>query len=86
MEVKIKRVVEVIASADDWGLYDIADREATAQYLNEYFERCVESGLTSGGTFAAMERVMLTSYAVYGAADTEGYNTLDKLLDMAYGA
>lgn len=83
MEVNVKRIVEVTASADDWGLYDVPDREATAQYLNEYFERCVESGLSDTQTHTAMLNHM-QRYSNFGAADSEGWVTLERLIQLTY--
>lgn len=83
MQVTVRKVVEVTASADDWGLYDLEKRDLIAHDLNEFYERCVESGLLRHQVQDKMERYMAL-YSKVGAADTEGRNTLEQLLDLTF--
>jgi hypothetical protein len=57
-------------SADDWGLYDLEGRDGVAKTINDMIQVCLETGNVRG-CFRA-----LSSYAEFGAADTEGYDTL----------
>lgn len=83
MQVTVRKVVEVKASADDWGLYDTVEREDVAWNLNEEFMSLVHTGRDRSQVESIMTK-HLEHYAKDGAADTEGRNTLEYLLDQVF--
>jgi hypothetical protein len=61
-------------TADDWGLYDLEGRDDVAKTLNDIIRAYLETG-NAQGCYRA-----LRSYAEFGAADTEGYDTVHTIL------
>lgn len=83
MQVTVRKVVEVKASADDWGLYYTPEREEVASALNEKFSILVEMGRDRDDVEHYMLKFMEV-YASDGAYDTEPRAVLDKILDEVF--
>lgn len=71
--IKIK--VKLGLTADDWQLYSIPGRDRAAKGLN----RAVERKLAKGEIHTLPE--VLHPYEKWGATDSEGYDTLFRILD-----
>lgn len=82
MKVTKSIKVTVHATADDWQLYDKPGRMEAARALNRRFEELVNSGATRSEVRDGMP---LNDFAAYGAADTEGFNFVEDLLDKTFG-
>ena len=72
--IKIK--IKLGLTADDWQLYNLPGRDRAAKGLN----RAVERKLAKGEINSLAE--VLYPYSKWGAADTEGYDTLCRILDQ----
>lgn len=73
--IKIK--IKLGLTADDWQLYsDMAGRDRAAKGLN----RAVERKLAKGEINSLAE--VLYPYSKWGAADSEGYDTLYRILEQ----
>lgn len=73
--IKIKAKLDLTAS--DWQLYsDVPGRDVAARRLN----RAVERKLAKGEINSLAE--VLYPYSKWGAADSEGYDTLCRILDQ----
>ena len=80
--VHIEKVVTLSLTADDWGLYHIDGREQTASNLNQ----AVSVALNSFNQVASRKKIeeALDKYRKWGAADTEGYDTVQQIRDLFY--
>lgn len=67
-------LVNLSLNANDWALYDIEGRDDAAQGLN----RDVEMALAEGD-IRKLDKV-LDRYSKWGAADSEGYHTIARIL------
>ena len=72
--IKIK--IKLGLTADDWQLYNLPGRDRAAKGLN----RAVERKLARGEINSLTE--VLYPYSKWGAADTEGYDTLYRILEQ----
>ena len=62
-------------TADDWQFYSkVKGRERAAKHLNRKIEKCLKQGNLSELTS------LLYEYSKFGAADSEGYDTLARIL------
>ena len=80
--VHIEKVVTLSLTADDWELYHIDGREQTASNLNQ----AVSVALNSFNQVAARKKIeeALDKYSKWGAADTEGHATVQRIWDLFY--
>ena len=72
--IKIK--VKLGLTADDWQLYNLPGRDRAAKGLNRAVERKLARGEINSLT------QVLYPYSKWGAADTEGFHTLERILDQ----
>ena len=72
--IKIK--VKLNLTADEWQLYSIPGRDRAAKGLN----RAVERKLAKGEISTLGE--VLYPYSKWGAADSEGFHTLERILQQ----
>ena len=86
MTVIVKsRQIELTASADDWGLYDVPGRELAADCMNAALvDATAWSGATRRAVSDAAER-MMKRFSEFGAMDSEGWQALDRILDEIFG-
>lgn len=84
ISVETRRVVRVTFDADEWELYDEPGREDAARAINQAFEVAVNGGSSQEDVAKATIK-MMNKYASFGAADTEGYSMLNRLLKKVYG-
>lgn len=80
--VHISKAVSLSLTADDWGLYDIEGRDDVAICLNQ----AVSVALTWSDKPVARGKIekALEEYSKWGAADTEGYDTVQRIWDLFY--
>ena len=80
--VHIAKVVSLSLTADDWGLYDIEGRDDVAVCLNQ----AVSVALSWSEKPVARVKIekALEEYSKWGAADTEGYATVQQIWDLFY--
>ena len=81
--VTVTRTVRVNLTAGQWALYDIPGRDSAAAKLN----RASEAALNSCGTRGEAEALIalaLDEQSYFGASDTEGYDVMYDLLDVAF--
>jgi hypothetical protein len=80
--VHISKVVSLSLTADDWALYHIDDREQTANNLNQ----AVSVALNNFYPAEARKKIQeaLDKYSKWGAADTEGHDTVQRIWDLFY--
>jgi hypothetical protein len=83
MKIRILKEIKE-PTADGWGLYTTAGREAAAKSLNRTFRIAVNSGKHERDVYADMVKAMRAKSA-FGAADTEGYHCLGQLMRAAFG-
>jgi len=80
--VYIQKVVTLSLTADDWGLYDIEGRHDAALGLNQAVSTALNN-FTKGVVIGKIEEA-LEKYRKWGAADTEGYDTVRQILGLFY--
>jgi hypothetical protein len=75
-------MVALSLTADDWALYDIEGREDVALILNE----AVSVALTWSDKPLARVKIAkaLEEYSKWGANDTEGHATVQRIWDLFY--
>lgn len=80
--VHIAKIVSLSLTADDWALYDIEGREDVALILNE----AVSVALTWSDKPLARVKIAkaLEEYSKWGANDTEGHATVQRIWDLFY--
>jgi len=80
--VHIAKIVSLSLTADDWELYDIEGREDVALILNE----AVSVALTWSDKPLARVKIAkaLEEYSKWGANDTEGHATVQRIWDLFY--
>ena len=80
--VYIQKVITLSLTADDWGLYDIEGRVDVALCLNQ----AVSVALSWSDKPVARGRIekALGEDSKWGAADTEGYDTVQRIWDLFY--
>lgn len=80
--VQIAKSVTLSLTADDWGLYNIEGRDDVAICLNQ----AVSVALTWSDKPVARVKIekALEEYSKWGAADTEGYATVQQIRDLFY--
>lgn len=85
MQIAVK-VSDVSYSADNWKLFDQPGRDECAVRLNQAFADLVNSGLSRTEVEAQFESVLNRSEnANLGAADSEGYYMMERLLKKVFG-
>lgn len=84
MKITVRRMVDIECTADDWGLYDMEDREVAAKYLSREFSFYATTHEKADCRHKMIS--ILEEWSTYGAADTEGYNTMETILNQVYGA
>lgn len=72
--IKIKAKLDL--TADDWQLYNLPGRDRAAKGLNRAVERKLAKGEINSLT------KVLYPYSKWGAADTEGFHTLERILSQ----
>jgi hypothetical protein len=80
--VHIAKIVSLSLTADDWALYNIDGREDVALILNE----AVSVALTWSDKPIARVKIAkaLEEYSKWGANDTEGHATVQRIWDLFY--
>ena len=80
--VQIAKIVTLSLTADDWGLYNIDGRDDVAIYLNQ----AVSIALNWSDKPVARVKIekALEEFSKWGAADTEGYDTVQQIRDLFY--
>lgn len=80
--VHITKAVSLSLTADDWALYNIEGRDDVAICLNQ----AVSVALTWSDKPVARVKIQkaLEEYSKWGAADTEGYVTVQQIWDLFY--
>lgn len=67
-------------TADHWQLYNLEGRETERDQVAEKLNRAVESRLAVGNLAGLPD--ILYQYREWGASDTEGYATLEHILEL----
>jgi hypothetical protein len=75
--------VYLTLTADQWALYHIPGRDEAAQGLNRDVAQAINNALGPHDAHQGCERA-LDRYREYGAADTEGYNVMYSVMQLAY--
>jgi hypothetical protein len=83
MKYIVKKQFELQMSADDWELYDMDGREEAAQAITKTLEQALNEGLSRHEVLGKVLPVM-DKYNKFGATDSEGYRTLDYVLERAF--
>ena len=87
--VIVTRKVELALTADDWSLYGDNDGHLTDRRIEAAREinKVAEQALNNHSRTEAYWKIrdVLDKYSKLGAADTEGYAVMHKLLDTVYG-
>lgn len=90
LTVKRTVLVEVYLTADQWQLYSNQEgdpeggRDMAAKELNIAFAEAVNAGKTDKDIWAAMGPVM-KKWSNLGAMDSEGYHTVEDLIEATFG-
>jgi hypothetical protein len=74
-----KILVSCSITADQWELYDGADREDVASKLSLAFETAVNKGLSYRDVSREVEKTMVL-YRDHGASDSESIRMLERML------
>lgn len=85
MELVIKRVIELNASAEEWGLYDMDGSDDVAKMMNRHLARVFNRGDSRDQVEHFMVSLMEQAYSEFGAADSEPRAFLGYVLDRAFG-
>jgi len=83
LNVTVKRSFKVALTAAQWALYSIEGREEAAQELNKLAEEALNNSATEGEAAQAIALAQ-DRYSSFGAADSEGYAVMYKLLAVAF--
>ena len=82
--------VRISASANDWNLYDAdtleqeQDRDFVADTLNKKIADIIATSPSRKEVSIKDIQMLLDGYSAWGAADTEGVNLVDSILDQVY--
>lgn len=80
MKISCKKTWTLEMDADDWELYDNEGREAAARDMSNRFEQLINSGIDSYDVYKQMSKI-LQEYETFGAADSEGYRAVERILE-----
>ena len=80
--VYIEKVITLSLTADDWSLYHIDGRDDAAVGLNHAVSVALNSFNREGASREINEA--LDKYSQWGAADTEGHDTVQLIWDLFY--
>jgi len=83
--VSIKRVVKLDLSKDDWELYNSGAAFEVALKLNKEVAEAINGAESALDAMVAGDFV-LDKYAEYGAADSEGYAVLRRIVEEVFAA
>jgi hypothetical protein len=83
MKYICKKQFELQMSADDWELYDMDGREEAAIAITKTLEQALNEGLPRHEVLGKVLPVM-DKYMEFGATDSEGYRTLEYVLERAF--
>lgn len=78
-----KRITTLTLTADDWELYHNPGRAAAAKRLNSGLKRAI-NGATDRNDAYRKGAAVLNKESDPGAADSEGYFVLEKLLNKVF--
>lgn len=76
----IKVECKLNLTADHWQLYNLEGREDERELVAAQLNRAVESRLAAGNLEGLPD--VLYQYREWGASDTEGYATLEHILEL----
>lgn len=82
-KLEIKKIISLSYSEEDWELYDKEGSAEVARSLNRKLEELVNTGCPREEVQREMEKT-LNLYSAWGAADSEGYNMVDHILDRVF--
>ena len=86
ISIEKRHTAKLSLDGEDWSLFTASmDCAKVAAALNEAFEKGVADTNGRAGTRRAVVAVM-TSFADYGANDTEPRDMLEELLDRVFGS
>ena len=77
---KVRVECKLNLTADHWQLYNLKGREAERELVAKKLNRAVEAKLADGDIAGVVS--VLYPFSEWGATDTEGYATLQHILEM----
>jgi len=82
-KINTRVIVDLNLTADDWQLYDKLDSDVIAGQLNQCIADAINNSMDQVDALRECDSI-LVKYAAWGAADSEGYAMLDRIMYKAF--